>query len=241
MPIIYNRAVCLVDGMVLNVLIACEESQAECIAFRELGCMAFSCDLLPCRRGGHPEWHILGDVSPLLEGLTHFQTMDGEFHDVSRWDLIVAHPPCTYLCKSGSLWLRKNGDRWVCVNGKWICVNQFRYFRMREARRFFFKCLNARANYVAVENPLPMAAAELPPASCFACPSWYGVKYSKKTLYWLRGLPALMAEYIYANPKCYVSASRGKYRSRTFPALARSIARQWTDYILSDYSQGGGL
>lgn len=225
----------------LHVLIACEVSQAECIAFRELGCLAFSCDLQPCRRGGHPEWHILGDVSALLKGETNFRTMDGVEHNVPRWDLIVAHPPCTYLCKVGSQWLYKCPNEWHLVNGRICRVNGKRYFSMVRARAFFYLCLGAQADYVAVENPLPMAAAELPPATCFVDQSWYGVKYSKKTLYWLRGLPSPMAEYIYPNPKCYVRASRGKYRGRTFPALARAIARQWYDYIIEDRKGGRAL
>lgn len=234
MPIIYYSAKSLGRMTNLHVLIACEESQAECIAFRELGCLAYSCDIQPCRRDGHPEWHILGDVTALLDGETTFRTMDGEEHCVPRWDLIVAHPPCTYLCKCGSPWLRKDANFWAYAAGRRIYVNEHRWFQLQAARQFFFKCLRAHAYYVAVENPLPMAAAELPPASCFVDPSWYGVKYSKKTLYWLRGLPAPMAEYIYPNPKCYVRASRGKYRSRTFPALARAIARQWVEFIQSD-------
>ena len=109
-----------------------------------------------------------------------------------------------------------------------------RYAKMQEARDFFLECLHAEAPYVAVENPLPMARAQLPPPSCFVHPSWYGVKYTKKTLYWLKNLPPLMADIDYPNPKQFVHASRGKYRSRTFPQLAASLARQWSDYILDE-------
>lgn len=205
----------------LNVLIACEESQAECTAFRRLGHLAFSCDIQPCRKGMHPEWHIWGDVLPFLHGRTHFQTMDGKLHKLSKWDLIIAHPPCTYLCKVSSVHMIKNG-----------VLNQERFDKMMKAREFFFECLNAAACYVAVENPLPMARAKLPKPDCFVQPSWFGVKYTKKTLYWLRNLPPLMAEYIYPDPKEFVRSSRGKYRSRTFPQLADALARQWSDYIL---------
>ena len=77
----------------MNVLIACEESQRVCIAFREKGHNAFSCDILPCS-GGHPEWHVMQDVLPLLNGNCEFETTDGERHAIDgKWDLIIAHPP----------------------------------------------------------------------------------------------------------------------------------------------------
>lgn len=209
----------------LNVLIACEESQAECIAWRELGHNAFSCDIQPCRRDGHPEWHIWGDVTELLAGRSRFQTMDGKLHRLDKWDLVIAHPPCTYLCKVSSVWMVIDG-----------VIQPERYQKMLDAREFFFRCLSAQAEYVAVENPLPMARARLPKPSCYACPSWFGVKYTKKTLYWLKNLPPIMAEKVFSSPKQYVHSSRGKYRSRTFPEMAAGIARQWSKYILDDIS-----
>lgn len=209
----------------LNVLIACEESQAECIAWRELGHNAFSCDIQPCKRNSHPEWHIWGDVTPLLQGRSRFQTMDGKLHRLDKFDIIIAHPPCTYLCKVSSVHMVKNG-----------VLQTERYQKMLEARAFFFECLSAQAKYVAVENPLPMARARLPRPTCYACPSWFGVKYTKKTLYWLKNLPPIMAEKVYSSPKEYVHASRGKYKSRTFPEMAAGIARQWSKFILDDIS-----
>ena len=208
----------------LNVLIACEESQAECMAFRRLGHNAFSCDLQKARY--NPAWHIVGDVTRLLEGVTEFQTEDGTKHTVEHWHLIIAHPPCTYLCKVSSVQLVKHG-----------VVQIERLQKMEQARDFFFKCLNAQSDYVAVENPLPMARARLPKPNCFLQPSWFDVKYTKKTLYWLRGLPPVMPQIIYPNPKCYVHCSRGKYRSRTFPQVAEAIAEQWSEYIVSELQQ----
>lgn len=218
----------------LNVLIACEESQAETLAFRNLGHSAFSCDIQPCKPKGHPEWHIQADVTPYLEGKTTFETMDGIRHDVGHWDLIVAHPPCTYLCKLSSVHMCKDPDYKVRVGKAIKFVNRDRFNKMRKGRQFFLKCLAASAPYVAVENPLPMRMAELPPATCFADPSWYGVKYTKKTLYWLKNLPPLMPTILHPNPRCFVTASRGKYRSRTFPQLAEALATQWSSYILED-------
>lgn len=207
----------------LYVLIACEESQAECRAFRELGHIAFSCDIQPCQPKGNPSWHIHGDVTPLLQGATQFTTQDGHQHAVPGWDLMICHPPCTYLCKVSSVRMWHDGH---------IVWSRLR--QMILARRFFMQCVNAAAHYVAVENPLPMRRAALPPADCFLHPSWFGVKYTKKTLYWLKNLPPIMPELEHPHPKVFVKASRGKYRSRTFPQVAAAIARQWSSYILND-------
>lgn len=223
--------------MKLNVLIACEESQAECIAFRELGHNAYSCDIQPCRPQGHPEWHIHGDVTPYLDGVTQFVTMDGVEHKVPRWDLIIAHPPCTYLCKVGSPWLYKEPDAWLLTKKGKLHVNEKRYRQMKAGRKFFMHCLSAKAKYLAVENPIPMALANLPKPSCYIQPSWFGVKYTKKTLFWLRNLPPIMPELEYPNPKEFVRASRGKYRSRTFAQVARALARQWSEYIEKEESK----
>ena len=207
----------------LYVLIACEESQAECKAFRELGHIAYSCDIQPCRPTGNPHWHIMGDVTPYLQGATQFTTQDGSLQSVPHFDLIIAHPPCTYLCKVSSVHMVING-----------IVQEERYQKMLAARDFFLTCLNAKAPYIAVENPLPMRRAQLPKPSCFLHPSWFGVKYTKKTLYWLKNLPPIMAQLDYPNPKEFVRASRGKYRSRTFPEVAQAIAQQWSRYILDE-------
>lgn len=208
----------------INVLIACEESQAECIDFRALGFNAYSCDIQKARY--NPIHHIMGDVTPYLDGRAWFKTQDGHRHRLSKWHLIVAHPPCTYLCKVSSVQLIKNG-----------VIDEERLHQMEIARDFFYNCLRAQADYVAVENPLPMKRAGLPKPSCFIQPSWYGVKYTKKTLYWLRNLPPLLPTLIYPNPKCFVTASRGKYRSRTFPQVAQAMAEQWGKYILNEYNK----
>ena len=85
----------------MNVLIACEESQRVCVAFREKGHEAYSCDIMECS-GGHNEWHIMADVIPILNGNCEFETVDGTKHKINgKWDLIIAHPPCTRLCNSG--------------------------------------------------------------------------------------------------------------------------------------------
>lgn len=207
----------------INVLIACEESQAECLAFRELGFNAYSCDIQKCCPDGNPYWHIHGDVSELLAGNTAFVVQAGFLRCVTKWHLIIAHPPCTYLCKVSSVRMWKDGQ-----------LDQERLKLQRDAAEFFYKCLNADAAFVAVENPLPQRRAGLPKPSCYIQPSWFGVKYTKKTLYWLRNLPPIMPEVIYPNPKVFIRYSRGKSRSRTFPEVARALARQWGTYILDE-------
>ena len=208
----------------INVLIACEESQAECIAFRALGFNAYSCDIQKARY--NPKYHIIGDVTPYLNGRAWFKTQDGKRHRLSKWHLIVAHPPCPYLCKVSRVRLWQHGE-----------IDPVRLHQIELAADFFRRCLQAKADYVAVENPLPMKRAGLPKPSCFIQPSWYGVKYTKKTLYWLRNLPPLLPTLIYPNPKEFVRASRGKYRSRTFPQVAQAMAEQWGKYILDEYNK----
>ena len=101
---------------IMNILVACEESQEVCKAFREKGHNAFSCDVQECS-GGHPEWHIKGDVIKLLNG-GNFITMDFKRHIIKKWDLIIAHPPCTHLCVSGARHFeekRKNGQQELAI------------------------------------------------------------------------------------------------------------------------------
>lgn len=222
-----------IETQKINVLIACEESQAECMAFRNLGFNAFSCDIQKCSKKGNPDWHIVGDVTPLLKGKTCFTTQSGKENKVPRWDLIIAHPPCTYLCKIGSYWLYKEPDTAGWIGNKYRNYNSARVNNMIKARSFFMECLNACANFIAVENPIPMKIAKLPKADFYACPSWYGAKYTKKTYYWVKNLPPLMAEIISSKTKCLVHCSRGKYRSRTYPGLAKAVAKQWGDYVIN--------
>lgn len=204
----------------IYVLIACEESQEECRAFRRRGFVAYSCDVQSCAKSANPAWHIKQDVTPFLRGRRYFRTQDGRHHRVPRWDLVICHPPCTYLCKVSSVQMVHHGE-----------VDTNRFANMLRARDFFFCCLNARAPFVAVENPLPMRRAQLPQPNAYACPSWYGHKYTKKTLYWLKNLPPLFASVVNADTKSFVLCSRGKYRSRTFSGLADAIAEQWGDYV----------
>lgn len=134
-----------------KVLIACEESQAVCTAFRNMGIEAYSADIQECS-GGHPEWHILGDVLPILNGHCKFQTMDNQRHEIGvEWDLIIAHPPCTYLSNAGA--------RFLYAGHK---LNEERYKKGLEAKEFFMKFYNAECKHIAIENPTPSKIYELP-------------------------------------------------------------------------------
>lgn len=209
----------------IYVLIACEESGIECAAYKQLGCEAYHCDVLPRVRGIDKSAYINADVTPLLKSGPHrFITADGMHRQVPAWDLIVAHPPCTYLCRSSAVIMLKGGE-----------LNVPRFRKMIDARRFFQKCLDASANYVCVENPVPLEMASLPQASCYVDPSWYGDRFTKKTLYWLKNLPPLLPLITHPHPKSLFAASRGRYRSKTSPYLAAEQALQWLDTILTDY------
>ena len=133
----------------MKVLVACEESQEVCKAFRAKGHEAYSCDIQE-PSGGHPEWHIHGDALKAIEG-GQVTTMDGETHDIGKWDLLIAHPPCTYLSNAGARFLYPQG-----------VLNMERYEKGVEAKEFFMKFLNCNCEKVCVENPLPSKIFCLP-------------------------------------------------------------------------------
>lgn len=225
----------------LKVLVACEESQAVCKAFRELGHEAYSCDIQECS-GGHPEWHIQGDVLDILNPNewrgTNLHLQSGHITQVFRWNLIIAHPPCTYLSNAGA--------RWLYAGGK---LNEERYKKGLEGKEFFLKFLNANCGYVAIENPIPSSVYDLPQYTQVIQPYEYGEPWSKKTCLWLKGLPPLQPTKIIEDhkPFCssgsysknhdpkYKGASRkggsAKSRSKTFPGIAKAMAEQWSKYI----------
>ena len=219
----------------MRVIVACEESQRVCVAFREKGHEAYSCDILPCS-GGHPEWHIQGDVLPLLNGRCEFQTMDGERHSIDgKWDLLIAHPPCTYLANAGARWLWAGGE-----------LNEERYAKGVEAKEFFMHFMDADCPRVAVENPIPSSVFELPEYSQIVQPWQFGHAVTKKTCLWLKGLEPLKPTDIVTPEKgrrfqqkngkwrysCWeMDAKGGKTRaterSKTFTGIAQAMADQW--------------
>lgn len=217
--------------MGMNVLVACEESQRVCIAFRQKGHNAFSCDIIPCS-GGHPEWHIHGDALGVLGGGT-VTTMDGQTHDIGKWDLLIAHPPCTYLTNAGAVRMRVNGE-----------IVQERYEKAMDAKAFFMAFYESDVDRICVENPTPMKIVGLPPYTQAIQPYEHGHPYSKRTCLWLKGLPNLKPTKICKEHEPYVNGgckdANGNYRrftgrnkqdpktrSKTFPGIARAMADQW--------------
>lgn len=156
----------------MKVLIACEESQTVCIEFRKLGHEAYSADVQK-PSGGHPEWHILGDVIPIVNGNCEFTTMDGVEHKMKgRWDLIIVHPPCTYLTNAAARWLWAGHE-----------LNRDRYQKGLEGKEFFMIFYNADCEKIAIENPVPSSVFEMPPYTQVVQPYEYGHEYSKKHAY----------------------------------------------------------
>lgn len=194
----------------MKVLVACEESQAVTIAFRELGHEAYSCDLQDCS-GGHSEWHIKGDaVKEAYSG---------------KYDLMIAHPPCTYLANSGVRWLN-------IKDGK--ITNEERRQEMLWGRRLFLSLLNAPVKLIAIENPIPHKHAALPRYDQIIQPWQFGHPETKATCLWLKGLPKLVPTDIVEGREQRIwkmppSVDRAKLRSKTYSGIAAAMAAQWSN------------
>jgi hypothetical protein len=202
----------------MKVLIACEESQTVCKAFRALGHEAFSCDIQPCS-GGHPEWHYQKDV---------FEVID------MGWDLLIAHPPCTYLSRAGARWMYPNAGN----------ISQERLDLALIAKLFFMRLLESNIKYIAIENPLPLKVIGLPKESQVIQPYEYGHPFSKRTHLWLKNLPNLIPTNIINDYKPYLPSNTGgakrgqkfmyknisqKDSSKTFTGIADAMAEQWSN------------
>lgn len=217
----------------MKVLVACEESQAVCKAFRDKGHEAYSCDIIECS-GGHPEWHIQADVLPLINGRCKFTTCDGQMHEiVAKWDMIIAHPPCTFMSKAGARWMYPKSNT----------ISNERLKLAIEAKAFFMQFLNADCERIAVENPVPLKIVGLPIPTQKVQPYQYGHPYSKCTCLWLKGLPKLEPTNIVDEYKPYLPSNTGgfargkggsrgvahnaKEASKTFEGIAKAMADQW--------------
>lgn len=236
----------------MKILIACEESQRVCIEFRKKGHEAFSCDIID-QSGGYPEWHIKGDVLPILNGHCHFKTVDGKEHFIdSKWDMIIAFPPCTHLAVSGAAHFEKKR-----ADG-----------RQRDGIEFFCQFLNADCEKVVIENPIGIISGnyipfhfpelakkyDLPKKQTQIIHPWmFGDNFSKSTCLWIKGLDPLIPvvteqpdlewkEWIdkktgkkKRQPKWFYDAlinaktpeERSQIRSKTFPGIAKAMAEQW--------------
>jgi len=205
----------------VKILVACEESQAVTIELRKLGHEAYSCDIEPCS-GGHPEWHLQQDVLPLLNGNCTFITEDGTPHTTySRWQMIIAFPPCTHLASSGARWfLEKQADG-----------------RQQRGVDFFMKFTNIDCPRVAIENPIGAMSTYYKNPDQIIQPWQYGHGETKATCLWLKGLPLLQptnivdgrAHRVHRMPP---GPERAKARSRTYLGIAKAMAEQWAGPIV---------
>lgn len=218
----------------MKVLIACEESQTVCSEFRRLGHEAYSADIQE-PSGGHPEWHILGDVIPIINGNCTFVTMDGVDHTIDgEWDLLIAHPPCTDLAVSGARWFekkRKDG-------------------RQQHSIDFFMKFATAKCQRIAIENPVCIMSSVWRKPDQIIQPYQFGHHARKTTCLWLKGLEKLKPTNIVdkgeivgkgfsvgANLNHAIDENgkiipwndhrTAKIRSKTFRGIARAMAEQW--------------
>ena len=239
----------------LNILIACEESQAVCAAFRKLGHNAFSCDILPCS-GGHPEWHFCHDIATVLDKSDLNLENGGEARIKGDWDLMVAHPPCTYLAVSGAQWYYHPEDKNLPIEKRRPHPKFPNRAKDREEGIAFFMLLaNAPIKRIAVENPIGIMSSRWRKPDQVIQPYMFGDPYSKSTCLWLKNLKPLhpskettdKGEWIVLGsgkklPKWYSDAltkshsteERRTMRSKTFPGIARAIAEQWTIQIASE-------
>ena len=227
----------------MKILVACEESQRVCCAFRARGHEAYSCDILE-PSGGHPEWHIQQDVLPLLNGKCEFSTIDGTSHRIeSKWDMIIAFPPCTHLAVSGApSFAKKREDGRQC-----------------EGLEFFCKFFEADCDKVVIENPVNIVAGDYCPKwfpdiaekyglprkpSQYIQPYEYGEPTRKKTGLWIKGLPNLKPTNI-VDPELVTYTTKdgrtrtdtiwhqhtgkgdSRERSKTFIGIAKAMAEQW--------------
>lgn len=230
----------------MRALIACEESQAVCIALRKLGWEAYSCDILECS-GGHPEWHICEDVIPLVNGNCSFKTMDGVKHTIEgKWDLLVAFPPCTYLTNTGNRWfnVERYGEKAVQ-----------RWRDRKEAIKFFMVFANAGCDRIIIENPIGVMSTEWRKPDQIIHPYYFAESEDdencerKATCLWMSGVKPLTYEIKYQprviqykNGKGTDSpwhmetmslppAERARARSKTYPGVAKALAVQITEQI----------
>lgn len=201
--------------MAARVLIACEQSQVVCSAFRRLGYEAFSNDIENCY-GGHPEWHIIGDAQHVVKGHAAFNLQSGGTLLVdSSWDLLIAHPPCTMLTHCSAVALSKGLHSIDDV---------------KKGAQFFLNMLNAPVKMVAVENPAPMKIAGLPRYNQIVQPYNFGHPFSKRACLWLKNLPPLIpVRGYYVEHKQWLKHCAGnpRRRSKTFEGIAEAMALQW--------------
>lgn len=184
----------------MNILVACEESQAVTTEFRIQGHRAFPCDIEPCS-GLYPDIHFQQDVAQLLD---------------SKWDMIIAFPPCTHLASSGARWFPEK-----IADG-----------RQQKAIDFFMLLANAKCEKIAIENPVGIMSSKYRKPDQYIQPWQFGHGETKKTGLWLKGLPKLVPTNIVEGReqriwKMAPSEDRAKNRSKTYSGIAMAMAKQW--------------
>lgn len=231
----------------MKILVACEESQAVTKELRALGHEAYSCDIMECS-GGHPEWHIQDDVLGLLNGNCKFNTSDGEKHEIySKWDMIIAFPPCIYLTNAGT--------RHYSLKCNPVEKVEARKKKREEAFKFFMKFANADCDKIAIENPVGWVNSQWRKPNQIIHPYYFGDNAKKRTCLWLKGLNNLEPTDMLQEPEpMYIckgekskgkkigwcegikgttggQAGRSKARSKTFPGIAKAMANQWAGKV----------
>jgi hypothetical protein len=210
----------------MRIIVGCEKSQVICIAFRKKGHEAYSCDLEPCS-GGHPEWHLQMDVLDAIN-LSKMKI---------KWDMMIAHPPCTYLSVTANKWLKDQPAR---KSG--ALVGEARRQARREAIIFFKKLADSKIDKIGLENPVGIMSTEYRKPDQIIQPFQFGHPEPKKTCLWLKNLPLLIPTKI-VEPEYFISKSgkrlaswyykpspspeRQTMRSVTFPGIAEAMAEQW--------------
>lgn len=239
---------------VLNVLVACEESQRVCTEFRMLGHNAYSCDLLNCS-GGHPEWHFNMDVLEVIKNKGGILENGEKVKIDGKWDLMIAHPPCTYLAVSGAKWYYHPDDKDLPIEQRRPHPKFPNRAKDREeGAEFFLALANSDIEHIAVENPIGIMSGRYRKPDQIVQPYWFGDSFSKTTCLWLKNLSPLKptnmvdkGEYITLSsgkklPKWYSDAlvkaknadERRTLRSKTFPGFAKAIAEQWSEELLNN-------
>ena len=234
----------------MKVLVACEESQIVTKAFRRLGHQAYSNDLLWCS-GDKPEWHIVGDVLQIINGGS-FLTEAGTVANVDEWDLMIAHPPCTFLSSSGVQWLSHPDDTELPFeerrpHPKYPTRRQ----DMLDSVEFVKVLYDAPIKHIAIENPIGLLSSKWRKPDQIIQPWMFGDEATKSTCLWVKDLPLLTPtnivgkgeKVVYASgkshPKWYADAlakaktkeERQTLRSKTFPGIADAIASQYSEYL----------
>lgn len=235
-----------------NVLIACEESQTVCKAFRKLGFNAYSCDILPCS-GGHPEWHLHCDVLGIIRDKRGTLENGEEFILDGEWDLMIAHPPCTYLSVSGARWYYHPEDKDLPIEQRRPHPNfPTRAQDRKEAIEFFLALAHADIPRIAIENPVGIMSKIFQRPNQIVQPYWFGDEATKTTCLWLKNLPNLVPTNMVGKgervvlssgkslPKWYSDSFNTKIstemrrtlRSKTFQGFADAMAEQWSKLLM---------